>query len=372
VKLLHLLGDPADLGGILSVVRCLHEATAPLGDQHTVWVHQGYQESRRPPLTYRYSRHLLAESSRHSRHLLRAIPAYLELRRLLRTEPFDLVHAHTRGAFPVATLLASLGRQPAIFTNHTYGRRTGLYRMATHLSRLHTVLLTPNMARHYRIKAPARNVSVIPACCGDRFFQLPIKTPPTSSSPKPALRLVGVGNIVRWKNWHLLIDALAQLQLDERRRIEFLHYGEAPPDGDSPAYARSLHERAHHARLESCVQFCGPTLDVPARVLEADWFVLPSTNEPCSVALTEAMALGLPALVSASGGNIDLVEHGRTGLLFAPDDASDLARQLRRMLAPDNPMAAPEEIRRSAQPRCATQVAQRYRDLYQRLIPVQP
>jgi glycosyltransferase involved in cell wall biosynthesis len=372
VKLLHLLGDPADLGGILSVVRCLHEVTAPRGDQQITWVQRGYRETRRPALEYRYSRHLLAESPRHRQLLLRAFPAFLELRRLLRTERFDLVHAHTRGAFLVATLLASIGRQPVVFTNHTYAHRTRLYQTATRLQRFHTVLLTPNMARHYQLPVPSPRLSIIPDCCSDRFFQLPLKTRPTTANPKPVLRLVGVGNIVRWKNWHLLIDALAQLQPHERRRIEFLHYGEAPPDEDSPAYARSLHERVDHAGLESCVRFCGPTLDVPARVLEADWFVLPSTNEPCSVALTEAMALGLPALVSASGGNVDLVEHGRTGLLFAPDDATDLARQLRRILAPETRMAAPEEIRHSAQPRCATEVAQRYRDLYQRLIPVQP
>lgn len=371
MKLLHLLGDPADLGGILSVIRCLHAVTAPLGDQHMVWVHQGYQESRRPPLTYRYSRHLLAESPRHSNLLFRAIPVYLELRRLLRAEPFDLVHAHTRGAFPVAALLASVGRRPVVFTNHTYGRRTGLYRMATRLSRFHTVVLTPNMARHYRIEAPSRRVSIIPDGCADRFFKLPIKTPPPISDPTYVFQLVGVGNIVRWKNWHLLIDALAQLQPDDRRRLSFLHYGEAPPDHDSPAYARSLHERVRHAGLDSCIHFRGPTLDVPSRLIEADWFVLPSTNEPCSVALSEAMALGLPALVSASGGNMDLVEHSRTGLLFAPDDASDLARQLRRILAPETRMAAPEEIRDSAQPRCASHVAELYRELYQRLLPAQ-
>ena len=372
MKLLHLLGDPSDLGGILSVVRGLHETTSSLGDRHVVWVHAGYRETRRPALEYRYSHQLHSESPRHRELFIRAIPAYLELRRLLRRESFDLVHGHTRGAFPVAVLLSVLGRQSVVFTNHTYGRRTWLYRMATGLSRFHTVVLTPNMARHYRLSAPSPRISVIPDCCGDRFFQLPPKTPRASGAGTLITRLVGIGNIVRWKKWHLLIEALARLDPNERRRFQFHHYGEAPLDDDSPAYARSLVDLVQRTGLDGVVQFRGPTFDVPACLLEADWFVLPSTNEPCSVALSEAMALGLPALVSASGGNVDLVIDGITGILFTPDDPADLARQLRRMVAPDTRMAAPEEIRNSAQARRATHVAGLYRSLYSRLIPSSP
>jgi glycosyltransferase involved in cell wall biosynthesis len=368
VKLLHLLGDPADLGGILSVLRCLHEVTAPLGDEHVAWVHQGYRETRRPALAYRYSRCLLAESSQHIRLLARAVPAFLELRRLLRTEPFDLVHAHTRGAFPVAVLLASFTRRPVLFTNHTYARRTWLYRRATRLARFHTVVLTPNMARHYGIQMPSPRVSVIPACCSDRFFQMPMRAAPTGSLSASPIRLVGIGNIVRWKNWHLLIQALGTLAPEDRRRFHFQHYGEPPKDGESPAYARALQEQVAQAGLGSVVEFRGPTLDAASCLVQADWFVLPSTNEPCSVALSEAMALGLPALVSASGGNVDLVEHGRTGLLFAPDDVTDLARQLHSLLRPDPGFSTPDKIRRSAQNRCATHVATLYRDLYRRLL----
>jgi glycosyltransferase involved in cell wall biosynthesis len=368
VKLLHLLGDPADLGGILSVVRCLSEATSLEGDRHVVVVQTGYQEIRLPSLEYRFSTRLVAESPRHADLLIRAMPAYLEVRRLVRGESFDLVHAHTRGAFPVAVLLASVGCRAVMFTNHTYARRTRWYRLATRLRRFHTVMLTPNMARHYGVQAPSARVSIIPDCCRDLFFELPLKSRRDHRDTATPIRLVGVGNIMRWKNWHLLIDALTHLQPHEIRQLQFFHYGEAYDDGDSPAYDRWLRGKVLQAGLESTVHFCGPTLDVPARLVEADWFVLPSTNEPCSVALTEAMALGLPALVSASGGNVDLVSPGNTGWLFTPEDPVDLARQLRRILEPTTPIASPESIRASARARRATEVAQRYRDLYRHLL----
>ena len=51
-----------------------------------------------------------------------------------------------------------------------------------------------------------------------------------------------------------------------------------------------------------------PTHQVADVVAAADWFVLPSTHEPCSVALIEALALGVPVIASASGGNVDIVQ----------------------------------------------------------------
>jgi len=66
-----------------------------------------------------------------------------------------------------------------------------------------------------------------------------------------------------------------------------------------------------------------------------DVFVLPSTSEALSNSLMEAMACGCAAVASNVGGNPELVRHGETGLLFAPGDAEDLARQLTTMLTSD-------------------------------------
>ena len=52
---------------------------------------------------------------------------------------------------------------------------------------------------------------------------------------------------------------------------------------------------------------------------ESDVFVLPSRAEGMSNSLLEAMATGLPSVVSAIGGNVDLVDHESTGLLVRQD-----------------------------------------------------
>ncbi|HEX2675902.1 MAG TPA: glycosyltransferase family 4 protein [Polyangiales bacterium] len=69
----------------------------------------------------------------------------------------------------------------------------------------------------------------------------------------------------------------------------------------------------------------------------ADAFVMPSRtlstgrSEGVPTALLEAMAHGLPAVATRSGGMPSLVEHERTGLLVPEDDPSALAAALQRV-----------------------------------------
>jgi glycosyltransferase involved in cell wall biosynthesis len=219
------------------------------------------------------------------------------------------------------------------------------------------------MARHYGLTPDGQSVVVVSECGADDFWQTPLPERP----PGDALRLSGLGNLVRWKKWHLVVEAIAGLPNALRARVEFDLWGPTPSDPAAQAYARELAELAAQPSLQGRVRLRGPTQDVAGVLRQADWFVLPSTNEPCSVALIEALASGVPALVSASGGNVDIVQPNRTGLLFRPDDSADLRAQLERRLRGEFVPAPPGEIRSSVRQRSATAVGKEYLALYRRL-----
>jgi glycosyltransferase involved in cell wall biosynthesis len=67
--------------------------------------------------------------------------------------------------------------------------------------------------------------------------------------------------------------------------------------------------------ISNHVQFVGAVPDPADYLRAADLFVLPSIAEGMSNSLLEAMATGLPCIVSGIGGNSDLITDRRTGRL---------------------------------------------------------
>ena len=80
--------------------------------------------------------------------------------------------------------------------------------------------------------------------------------------------------------------------------------------------------------LKERVSFLGLSNRVPELLRAMDVYVLSSVIEGISNSLLEAMASGLPVVVTATGGNPEVVAHGDSGLLFPVGDASRLAEHL--------------------------------------------
>lgn len=78
--------------------------------------------------------------------------------------------------------------------------------------------------------------------------------------------------------------------------------------------------------LGDLVEFVGARSDIEPLLRDSDLFVLPSREEGMSMALLEAMALGMPIVASAIPGNRRLILDFKNGRLARPDDPEDLAR----------------------------------------------
>jgi L-malate glycosyltransferase len=101
--------------------------------------------------------------------------------------------------------------------------------------------------------------------------------------------------------------------------------------GSGPMLA-ALQDRARDLGVLSRCVFQPEVTGVAPWLHEIDIFVLPSRSEALSNSLMEAMACGCCAVASDVGGNPELIQDGRTGLLFRPGDVEDLAEKLRRLI----------------------------------------
>ena len=67
-----------------------------------------------------------------------------------------------------------------------------------------------------------------------------------------------------------------------------------------------------------------PQIDLPGYYQAADLYISASHSDGSSVSLMEALASGLPVLVSDIPGNVEWVEPGRQGWLFKDSDVTSL------------------------------------------------
>src|SRR5688572_29389111 len=101
-----------------------------------------------------------------------------------------------------------------------------------------------------------------------------------------------------------------------------------------------LQQQVHHLGLTGRVRFLGVRHDVAQLLRVVDTFTLTSVSEAASITLLEAMAAGRPVVVTAVGGNPEIVRDNVDGFLAPRGDASAIARALLRVLGDDSLAAA--------------------------------
>lgn len=176
------------------------------------------------------------------------------------------------------------------------------------------------------------------------------------------------GRLLRGKGLETLLEAFARVA-GEAPDLRLVLVGSG--EGQALSIEGDLRRRAAEAGLAERVVFAGRIERVEEVLGAADLFVFPSVFEALGISLVEAAACGLPALASRTGGIVDVVEDGRSGLLVAPGDAVELARGLRTLAA--------DAARRAAMGRAAREVAvarfderdslDRYRGVFREVTP---
>jgi glycosyltransferase involved in cell wall biosynthesis len=132
------------------------------------------------------------------------------------------------------------------------------------------------------------------------------------------------------KDQPTLLRAFA-LVADELPRVDLLLAGDGPLRSELESLAIEL-------RLVKRIKFLGIRSDVANLMQAAEVFALTSLSEAASLTLLEAMASGLPVVVTDVGGNPEIVRQNHEGLLFPRGDRAACAAAFRRLFA--NPTLA--------------------------------
>ena len=125
-----------------------------------------------------------------------------------------------------------------------------------------------------------------------------------------------------------LAEAIEALAAVNDPRLVLIVVGKEPPGP-----YRSL---AQSRNVADSVIFAGSTADPYAFYQLADFFVLPTRHDPCSLVVLEALAMGLPVISTRQNGATEIMTPGQEGFILGdPSDVPALASAIRTILGPD-------------------------------------
>jgi glycosyltransferase involved in cell wall biosynthesis len=244
---------------------------------------------------------------------------------------FDVVHVHSSFIWPpwAAAREARRAGRPYLFTPHgmlvpRLIRERGRWRKTVWVRLLEGSLLRQAAGIHVTSRAEAADVAALGfgAC---RFYLVPFGVEVDDTPAEPALppRVLFLGRISWKKGLGVLVDAMAGVP-----GAELVVAG-----NDDEGLTGRLRERAAARGLAGRVRFVGPVYgEAKAALLRsAAVFALPSKGENFAVAALEAMAVGLPVVLSEDVGlAADVIESGAG--LAVPASPEAVAGALRRVL----------------------------------------
>ena len=141
-----------------------------------------------------------------------------------------------------------------------------------------------------------------------------------------------IAPITPLKGHDIFLDA-AERVLGEMPNAMFAVVGNNPYMTEaSSLYEELLRKRVEKSPLRERVKFVGFRTDVPSVLAHLDVLVQPNRGpEGLGRSVLEAMACGVPVIAVNKWGPAELIQDGRTGLLFPPLDTRRLAEQMLRL-----------------------------------------
>jgi len=358
LKVLHVISTVAPrYGGPSAAVRGMASALTALGADVTVATTDADGSGRLAPAygqpviengtTFRYFRRAAWSRSWHfswglTRWLARSIA------------DFDVVEVHALFSYPTIPASRFAARSGVPYVVRPLGTLSqwSLEQRAWKKRPYYALFERSNLERSAAIHVTAESEAVELRALGFdakvRVIPLGVEVRPvarTRADPSRPLRLLFLSRVHPKKGIELLLSALATLRA---RGVDGVTLDIAG-DGD-PEYLRHLNSEAERFGLRECVRFLGAVHGEAKRgaFAASDVFVLTSHNENFGIAAAEALAAGLPVILSHEVGLARDVELNALGITVALD-VEAIANAIERMLRdPAGRIAAGERATRYA------------------------
>ncbi len=322
--------DNLEIGGAQRLLDVFHSAGGP-GDTTEI-LSMGPAED---PFNHRLSQRGVKVHLESDCRLWR-LSTYRRIARTVRQIRPDVVHVHLTYSTIIGAVAGWMARRPVVATiHHTNTVSIGGIRAKVMLF-LETVAIRLFVDRVIFVGTAAADAN------RHRFGSTPMVTIDNVVEPAdPGLRarrqdlraalgaddadvvVLSTARLHAIKNIGLLLDAFATVRRSQPQARLWV-CGAGPLAGE-------LAEKAKTLQLGPAVQFLGGRDDIPALLQAADIFVLSSDAEGLPLALLEAMAAGLPVVVTAVGSVPDYADGG-AGLMVPPRRVGEFAAALETMV----------------------------------------
>lgn len=267
--------------------------------------------------------------------------SYTQIEKILSKTKFEFIHCHTPTAGVITRIAAKTKGIKTIYTAHGFHFYKGAplknwllyFPIEWVLSFFTDVLITINKEDYTRAKKymKAKKVEYVPGVGIDRDkYSCNVLTSKEKEKIRCSLgvndddtMLLSIGELSTRKNHEAVIKAIHKLN---NKKIKYYICGQ----GDLKKYLQSLINKFN---LKNNVKLLGFRTDINELCCCADLFIFPSLQEGLPVALMEAMASGLPCVVSDIRGNTDLIDDGKGGFLCKPNDVNGFAQKIKMLLS---------------------------------------
>lgn len=132
-----------------------------------------------------------------------------------------------------------------------------------------------------------------------------------------------IARLTPQKSLHTLIEAFAMFLKDHDSQLIIVGSGELE---------KELKELASRLGLENHITWTGKRSDIPEILKAFDVFILPSIYEGFGLVLLEAMAAGVPIIASRVSAIPEVLDQGRSGLLFKVQDVQELKKCMEELV----------------------------------------